>query len=208
MSVEYDHEPIRGLPGNLPTGEHIVWQGGPDWRRLARDAFKTRWVAAYFGALIVWALVDGSTAGLAMTAVVAAIGLALLHGLAWLAARSTVYTVTNKRIVLRFGVALTKCINLPMTAIGSAGVKRNSDGSGDVSLDLCQAHRLGYIQFWPHVRPWQIGTPQPMLRSIADVDGVAKLVGDALLAALPNGRRVVADSEPDAREPAGALAPA
>lgn len=206
MSLEYDNEPVRGLPERLPAGEQIVWQGSPEWSRLARDAFKTRWIAAYFAALIVWALVDGSTAGLAMTAVVAVVGLGLLHGLAYLSARTTVYTITSRRVVLRFGIALPKCINLPMAAIGSADIKRNPDGSGDIPLSLCQPHRLGYVQFWPHVRPWEIGSPQPMLRSISDVEPVAKLLGDTLIAALPNGRRVAPDRVQN--EPSGALATA
>jgi hypothetical protein len=206
VSHEYDSEPVRGLPGHLPKGEHIVWQGAPEWRRLARDAFKTRWLASYFAALIVWALVDGSTTGVAMTLGVAATGLGLLHLLAWLVARATVYTVTNRRVVLRFGVALTKCINLPMNAIAGAGLKRNADGSGDVPLQLSGAHRLGYAQFWPHARPWKLGRPEPMLRSIADVDAVAAMLTDALVAANPAGRRVSADATQT--EPTGALATA
>lgn len=206
MSLEYESEPVRGLPERLPVGEHILWQGAPDWRRLARDAFKTRWIAAYFAALVLWALADGTTAGLAMTAVVALIGLCLLHGLAWLSARTTVYTITSKRVVLRFGMALPKCVNLPMTAIGSADVKLNADGSGDIPLSLCQPHRLGYAQFWPHVRPWKIGAPQPMLRSIPEAGAVARLLGDALLMAMPSGRRVA--PERNTAEPNGALAPA
>ena len=37
---EYENEPIRGLPGLLPKGEYIVWQGSPDWRGLARRFFQ------------------------------------------------------------------------------------------------------------------------------------------------------------------------
>ena len=90
MSAEYEIEPIRGLPGDLPEGEHILWQGAPSWKRLARDAFKTRWVAGYFAALLLWAAVDGNASGFAMTLLVGAAGVALLHVLAWLAARATV----------------------------------------------------------------------------------------------------------------------
>jgi Bacterial PH domain len=206
VSMEYDIEPVRGLPGSLPEGEKILWQGSPNWQRLARDAFKTRWVAGYFATLLVWAAFDGSTTGMAMTVVMGGLGLALLHGLGWLSARSTVYTITNRRVVMRFGMALPKCINLPMAAIANAGIKRNVDGTGDIPLSLSQPHRLGYAQFWPHARPWKLGRPEPMLRALTDVDGVARLLTDALIAALPNGRRI-APSAP-ATEPKGALAPA
>jgi hypothetical protein len=207
VSAEYDLEPIRGLPGDLPEGEHIVWQGTPSWKRLARDAFKTRWVAGYFAALLLWAVIDGNASGFAMTLLVGAVGLVLLHGLAWLAARATVYTITNRRVVFRFGIALPKCVNLPMSAIAGAGLKRNTDGTGDIPLALSGEHRLGYAQFWPHARPWKLAAPEPMLRALPNVAQVAELLSGALLAAVPTGRRMpIADAT--APEPTGALAPA
>jgi hypothetical protein len=206
LTPEHDLEPIRGLPGDLPDGEHIVWQGAPEWKRLGRDAFKTFWVAGYFVALLIWAALDGGTTGMAMTLVMAAIGIGLLYGLAWGSARSTVYTITSRRVVLRYGMALPKCINLPISAIASAGLRRNADGSGDIPLALSQAHKLGYAVFWPHVRPWKFRDPEPMLRSIADVESVARLLTDALMAASPDGRRVpIADT---ISEPSGSLAAA
>ena len=26
---EHDYEPVRGLPGPLPAGEQLIWQGSP-----------------------------------------------------------------------------------------------------------------------------------------------------------------------------------
>ncbi len=207
MSAEYDLEPVRGLPGVLPEGEYILWQGAPSWKRLARDAFKTRWIAGYFAVLLLWAAVDGNASGFAMTLLVGAAGVALLHILAWLAARATVYTITNRRVVFRFGIALPKCVNLPMSAIAGAGLKQNADGTGDIPLALSGAHRLGYVQFWPHARPWKVAEPEPMLRALPNVASVAALLSDALLAAVPNGRKAVV-AEPATSEPTGALATA
>lgn len=183
--MEHDAEPIRGLPGMLPPGEDILWQGSPEWRRLARDAFKTRWIAGYFLVLLAWAGIDGNLSGMAMTALVALLGLGGLYALAWLAARSTVYTLTNRRIVFRFGIALTKCINLPLGAVAEAGLRVNGDGTGDIPLVLSQPHRLGYAQFWPHVRPWRIGRPEPMLRAIPDVQSVADRLAATVARAQP-----------------------
>ena len=42
MTIEYEIEPIPGLPGNLPPGESILWQGSPDWQAFARSVFHTR----------------------------------------------------------------------------------------------------------------------------------------------------------------------
>ena len=50
---DFNFEPIRGLPEKLPEGEHILWQGSPDFRRLAREALGVRWIMAYFAILVV-----------------------------------------------------------------------------------------------------------------------------------------------------------
>jgi len=192
---EYENEPIRGLPGLLPPGEHIVWQGAPDWQRLARSAYSTRIVTAYFAALSAWALANalvthGSFLGLEMTAGLGAIGVVLLHVMAWLSARTTVYTLTNRRMVLRIGIAVPKCINLPLAMIGAVDLSLNADGTGDVPLVIAGPAKLGVLALWPHARPWKIVTPQPMLRAIPDAQNVAGLVAQACRAASPQGHYV------------------
>ncbi len=59
---------------------------------------------------------------------IAAVG--LLHLLAWGSARTTIYTLTNRRIVMRIGMAVPKCINLPLTeiALGRSGRARRRVG--------------------------------------------------------------------------------
>jgi hypothetical protein len=201
---EYESEPIRGLPGNLPPGEAIIWQGAPEWRRLARGALHVRGVAFYFAALVAWrigiALNNGealaSTAhGIGLIAALASAGVGLLLLFAWLSARTTVYTLTNKRIVLRFGVALPMCVNLPLARVAEAGIAKFDDGCGDIPLALTSGSGLGYLQLWPYARPWKLAQPQPMLRAIADVDHVAGLIAQALLIAVPTGRRVAATTD-------------
>ena len=41
-------EPINGLPGALPQGEEILWQGAPKTWALARDSLSLYWVVGYF----------------------------------------------------------------------------------------------------------------------------------------------------------------
>ncbi|TFU03108.1 PH domain-containing protein [Polymorphobacter arshaanensis] len=204
--TEYENEPIPGLPGIPPAGERIVWQGSPDWRALARSAFHTRLVAGYFALLAVWALVAalagggihaaGDLAGVAMTLLVGALGVGLLHLLAWASARTTIYTLTNRRIVLRLGVALPKCINLPLGLVGTVDLATNPDGTGDVPLTITGPQKLGYLALWPHARPWKVVTPQPMLRAVPDAIGVAALIARTCLAANPHGRIAIADTSP------------
>lgn len=193
--TEYENEPIRGLPGLLPAGEEILWQGAPDWQTLARTAFHTRLVAGYFMLLAAWALASalvthGRYLGVEMTVALGVVGIGLLHLLAWGAARTTVYTLTNRRIVLRIGIAVPKCVNLPLGMIGSVDLATNADSTGDVPLVIAGPAKLGVLALWPHARPWKIVTPQPMLRAIPDAQAVAALVARACTTVHSEGRGV------------------
>lgn len=194
--TEYENEPIPGLPANLPEGERILWQGKPDWQALARSAFHTRLISGYFAVLAAWALVstlsDGVTtasdlAGFAMTVIAGIVGVALLHLLAWGSARSTIYTLTNRRVVLRIGIALPKCINLPLGMIAAIDLAARPGGTGDVALAVIGRQRLGYIALWPHARPWKLGSPQPLLRALPDAATIASLVARTCIEANPQG---------------------
>lgn len=184
--MEYDHEPIRGLPGDLPEGERIVWQGSPDWRVFARSALYTRWVAGYFALLTLFAFASGSVGGAIATAIAGVAALALLALFALLVARTTVYTITNRRVVLRIGIALNKCINLPLKRISAADLRAHGRDCGDIALSLSGPHRLGYAVLWPHVRPFHFREPQPMLRALPEVEAVAQTLASACAAVIPH----------------------
>ena len=68
-------------------------------------------------------------------------------------ARTTVYTITSRRLALRFGVALPMVVNIPLTMVNSADMRRHADGSGDIVLSMHRQKRMSYILLWPHVRP-------------------------------------------------------
>lgn len=198
--IEYENEPIPGLPGIPPPGERILWQGSPDWQVLARTAFHTWIVTGYFAVLAGWAtaaalVTGGGFRGVAMTLVVGAIAVGLLHLLAWGAARTTIYSLTNRRIVMRIGMAVPKCINLPLAQIGSVDLARRADGSGDLPLTLSGAPKIGYLALWPHARAWKIARPQPMLRAVPDAANVAALIARTCLAANPEGRMTVPETQ-------------
>lgn len=205
---EHDNEPIRGLPELLPAGERILWQGAPAWRALARRALHVGKVALYFSVLVAWnavaALQDGrSVADVAIHTLwitwLPVSALTLLVALAYLYARTTVYTLTNKRLVIRSGVALPVTVNLPFTVIEGAGLRTHGGGIGDISLQLQKAHRVAYLALWPSVRPWHFGHPEPMLRCIPDASNVARIVAEALHAH--------AENRPPRVAPATGLAP-
>ena len=186
MTTEYEIEPTPGLPGLLPPGEAIIWQGSPDWQALARAVFHTRLVAAWFVFVASLAFVSGGTGlkGAAITLVAAGLGLGVLYLLARASSRSTIYTLTNRRVVMRFGVALPKCINLPLAAIGAADVRGLGIGRIDIVLNPTQRFPLGWLQMWPHVQPWKVASPRPMLRAVPD--SFAPLLASALIGADPS----------------------
>lgn len=198
--------PVRGLPEPLPAGERLLWQGAPDWRALSRRAFHTRKVAIYFAILVAWrvviALNDGEALdgaiGSVLGLVILALGaLGLLNLFAWLSARTTVYTITSRRLVIHCGIALPMTVNLPFRLIRTAGLKSFGDGTGDIVLALPKGQRVAYLQLWPHVRPWHFGSPEPMLRCIPDAAGVASVLVRNLAAATGGEARLAADA-PDA----------
>ena len=173
---EYDHEPTRGLPDALPEDEHILWQSAPDWKNLTAAALHIRLSVLYFGAIIVWAVLRGDMNTAIAVTVLGAIVVAMFTLFAWGVGRTTVYTLTNKRLVLRIGVALNKCINLPLSEIDSANLKMLDGGHGNIVLNLKGMPRLGYIMLWPHARSLRFVRPQPMLRAIPEARAVAEML--------------------------------
>jgi hypothetical protein len=107
---------------------------------------------------------------------------AILGLIAWAIARATIYTITNKRVVLRAGVALPTAINIPFSIIENANVRLFSDGNGDLPLDLSKKEQPGYLVLWPSVRPWTFSKPQPMLRAINDAELAGRILAGALAA--------------------------
>lgn len=182
---EYSHEPTRGLPGVLPQDEKILWQSGPDWKNMAMTALHIRLSVAYFAAIAIWLATHGDASSAAAVSLLGICVVGLFALFAWGVGRTTVYTLTNKRLVLRIGVALNKCINLPLSEIKSANLKMLPSGHGNIVLDLKGAPRLGYIMLWPHARSLRFVTPQPMLRSIPDARAFAALLFKATQAVQP-----------------------
>ncbi len=181
--------PPHGLPAPLPAGETMLWQGAPSWRGVARRVLHVRTLAFYFAALaaigLARALLLDTPAmwfSLAVLMVLGSVAVALLCAFAVMVARTSVYTLTDRRIVLRIGVALGGSINLPFRSIESADLRLYPDGSGDIALLLDGQTRIGMNTLWPHVRPWHTRRVQPMLRAVPDAARVARLLADALAA--------------------------
>jgi Bacterial PH domain len=192
--VKQDHEQFKNLqfkelPAPLPVGERVIWQGKPSFAGLALRSFHIREVAIYFGLLLVWRLWSNWSQGMAagdatisaLWLIVPAISaIAVLACLAWLFRRAACYTITTKRVLFQFGVALPMTMNIPLSQIGNAALKTYRDGSGDIPLRVSDGKRVSYLLLWPHIRPWRMRMPEPMLSSVPDAAQVAAKLSEAL----------------------------
>ena len=190
-SLSSEQFQLEQLPGNLPPDERVLWQGRPDWRCLAQRAFHLRGLAVYFGVLLVWYAVTAlrgeapavaALATLRMTAV-ALTPLALICLYAWMSSRAALYTMTDRRLVLRIGIALPITVNLPFAKVASAGLLLWQDGHGSISLAISPPDRMTYMVLWPHAKPWRMARPEPMLRCIPDAARVSQILARALAVA-------------------------
>ena len=151
LGHEYEFEPQFGLPERLPSDESIVWQGSPDVGALASSAFHIKKLAIYFAVLIAacaWPALEEGAGVMAVLmsikwiAPLALIGLGSVWMLAYLTSRTTVYTLTNKRIVMRLGIVFTVSFNLPLKQVAAADVRMLNNGFGD--------NHFGFEGFRPH----------------------------------------------------------
>lgn len=185
---EHEFEAAYGLPESLPKGESILWQGAPDFIDLAVRVFHVRKVAIYFAVLVAargtFLASSGADAastliGSLIPAALALTALAALTTLAWLTARTTAYTLTDQRVVMRIGIVLTLTFNLPLKRIKTAGLQLTPKGFGDIPLALSGGDRIGWLNLWPHARAWRIANPEPMLCCVPNAQAVATMLQKA-----------------------------
>ena len=176
----------------------MVWQGAPDWKRLAIHAFHVRKVALYFALMLAVQVINLTAPEgqmdwkpLVVAGSLYALALGLLLGTAWFSARSTLYTLTNKRLVMRVGIVLTMTFNLPLIRLAGAALKPRGRGCGDIALRIKEPDRIAYLHLWPHARAWQLKNPQPSLRCVAHASEVSEKIVQAWRAANPGEAAVL-----------------
>jgi Bacterial PH domain len=189
------HRIARGLPEPLPHGEILLWQGSPAWGSLAIRAFHVRKIAVYFILILAWRCGDGLRAGTPIRTIaadqvtilaIAAVAISIAMLLAWIYARTTTYTVTSRRVFMRYGAALPGMLNIPFQVIGAAAAKVHRDGTADLPLQIVGGDRLAYLHLWPNARPWCLKNPEPMLRCVPDGPRVAAVLASALKSPPPS----------------------
>lgn len=224
MNLIYDEEQegpdetSPGLPAPLPKGERVIWRGRPSGLSLAVRAFHIRFVTAYFIIAGAWAAANLSATGAATGDAVGAfirslaagaMVVGLLTGIAYLMAGAAIFTVTNKRVFLRYGAGIRKYVNIPFAHVAGVRIGRYGKGYGDLVFETGDEATPPYLHLWPFVRPLSFRNPQPMLRSLPNVDDAAKALSTAMTANAPDlvhaGRE--ADAEADDRKPEPTIAP-
>ncbi len=190
MIAEFDDSrPLSASPEGMGREERIVWQGAPDWRSLALRSLRMREVAAYFLLIMAWRFGAEIAAGNGLVAALSSGGWPLALGLpvlgflglyARLVARSTLYTVTTERLVLRIGVALPMTVTVPLALVQSLNLRLNPDRTGDITIAVLPEQRLSYVVLWPHARPWRIGRPEAALRAVPNAEAVSIAISRVL----------------------------
>jgi hypothetical protein len=176
---------IPGISQALPPGERLLWWGKPARGPVARHVFHTTGITVYFIVMLaIWAInrvgsEDFVRTGLVVTALSAA-AVGLLWFYAHLVHATTVYAITNKRLVMKIGVALDLTLNIPLHYVQSADQRVFRDGSGQIAVALPREQRLAYAILWPHARAWRLKHPEPMLRGLQDPAAVAAVLTKAL----------------------------
>jgi len=183
------------LPELLPEGEHIVWQAAPDWKQLAIHAFHVRKIAIYFSLMWLLQLAHYLDQGEATAYIfkqcgtsllLAVVALGLLSISAYYAAQTALYTLTNRRVVMRIGIVLSLTFNVPLRRIVAADLGRINDVSGDIALQLNSADRIAWLHLWPHARAWHVKQPQPTMRCLPDAEKLAHALAQAWQAENPH----------------------
>lgn len=199
---DFATEVSPGLAKALPPGERVLWQGRPTTWALAREAMLIRPILAYFvllGLARAIILAEGDPAAgvsaLVFYGVLAALAAGIILGIAAVLARTTLYTLTTGRVVLRIGAALTVSLNLPLKDIAAADMVVRRDGSGSIFLKLTGGAKISYLVLWPHARPWRMSAPEPSLRAIPEVEKVAAILGEAATGAAP--ARIIPSEVPE-----------
>lgn len=181
---------LRGVSEALPPGERVLWEGAPDSRALARHLFFVRPLAAYLAVMMLW-WVGVNRAEIAAVSFWATLGTqlllsgGLLVGAWWFAraiANGTTYAITDRRIVMRFGVVFPLTINVPLHYVQGASARQFPDRTGQIAVKLGTQEKLAWIVLFPHVRPWTFNNPEPLLRGLKDPVKVGEILREAVLA--------------------------
>ena len=184
MEYKTKFEAPKNILDAIPDGESILWKGKPSLWGFSWNLFGLKWITFYLSILSVVSIArffasDFHTAfyidflPFFLSGIFASI---ILIGLAAIQAYSTVYIITENRVIIKTGAALSFLISMPFKKIKEVNLQKRGASIGTISFDLFSKKRVPYISCWPSVRPWKFKKTQPAFSCVRSVDEVATIL--------------------------------
>ena len=184
MEYKTKFEAPKNILDAIPNGESILWKGRPSLWGFSWNLFGLKWITLYLSILSIVSVArffasDFYTAFYVdflpffLSGIFASI---ILIGLAATQTYSTVYIITENRVIIKTGAALSFLISMPFKKIKEVNLQKRGASIGTISFELLSEKRVPYISCWPSVRPWKFKRTQPAFSCIGSVDEVATIL--------------------------------
>ena len=184
MEYKTKFEAPKNILDAIPNGESILWKGRPSLWGFSWNLFGLKWITLYLSILSIVSVArffasDFYTAFYVdflpffLSGIFASI---ILIGLAATQTYSTVYIITENRVIIKTGAALSFLISMPFKKIKEVNLQKRGASIGTISVELLSEKRVPYISCWPSVRPWKFKRTQPAFSCIGSVDEVATIL--------------------------------
>jgi len=184
MEYKTKFEAPKNILDAIPDGESILWKGKPSLWGFSWNLFGLKWITFYLSILSVVSIArffasDFHTAfyidflPFFLSGIFASI---ILIGLAAIQAYSTVYIITENRVIIKTGAALSFLISMPFKKIKEVNLQKRGASIGTISFELFSKKRVPYISCWPSVRPWKFKKTQPAFSCVRSVEEVATIL--------------------------------
>ena len=184
MEYKTKFEAPKNILDAIPNGESILWKGRPSLWGFSWNLFGLKWITLYLSMLSIVSVArffasDFYTAFYVdflpffLSGIFASI---ILIGLAATQTYSTVYIITENRVIIKTGAALSFLISMPFKKIKEVNLHKRGASIGTISFELLSEKRVPYISCWPSVRPWKFKRTQPAFSCIGSVDEVATIL--------------------------------
>jgi hypothetical protein len=213
LDYKTEAPPPSDVLSSIPEGENIIWSGKPDFKSITLRAFGLKYLLFY---LLISFVFFSIRSGIIVEPIklITSFVPYLLSGIliccivslfSYFQVRNTVYVVTDKRVVIKTGVALIFMLNVPFEKISEINRQILGDGSGNISFKLISGKRVPFFASWPSVRPWYFSNPEPTFRYVADADLVATDISRAAASKIHQVNKKLTQTDTDSKSEQGAL---
>ena len=190
MEYKTKFEVHKNILDAIPEGESILWKGKPSFWGFSWYFFGLKLLAFYLIILsVVFAarltVTDFFTAFIVDFLPFLLSGILtsfILMALAKIQSQSSVYIITENRVIIKSGAALSFLISMPFKKIKAVNLQKRKGSLGTISFELNSGKRVPYISCWPSVRPWRFKKTEPAFSCIENVDDVATILRKSVMA--------------------------